>query len=152
AWRHADLLKRRDGLGTPGRPWLAVTDQRRKTEDAAHIRSAAAFASDKFGDSIQKTGVGEILGRGRVNGMKIGVIADVMLLEGSDDIGAAAPLQRPGFFANDFERGSNSLGGEQLGKAFGGIVTRRQQIIFSIKPKYDKDRGIALILRDGVPR
>ena len=71
--------------------------------------------------------------------VRVGVIADGVFLERGDDVGAMAALERARFFANDLERCWNALFGKESGQPFGGVIARRQNVVFGIEPEGDID-------------
>jgi hypothetical protein len=70
-----------------------------------------------------------------MNRVKVGMVADVMLLEGADDIPPSTLFQDTRFFADELERGANVAGGEHFSEALAGIIVRRQEVILGIEPK-----------------
>ena len=112
--RDADGGKGGDGLGAPRRAGLAVAGKSFESENTADIRRPAAFPADEFRNPIQPTALRQILRRRGMDRVKVGVVADVMAFERGDDILAAALFQHARLFPDDFERGSDILGGEQL--------------------------------------
>jgi hypothetical protein len=71
--------------------------------------------------------------------MRIGVVADGMLLERSDDVDAMATLKRARFLSNDLESRLNALFREEGRQPLSGIIARRKDVVFSIEPEGDID-------------
>ena len=71
--------------------------------------------------------------------MRIGVIADGMLLQRCDDVGAVASLERARLLTDDLECRLNTLLGEERRQPFGRVIALRQDVVFGVEPKDDID-------------
>ena len=139
-----------DGLAGPGGAGLTVAGEFFDAEDAADVVGAALFAADELGDAVEEAGFGQILGGGGVDGVEVGVVADVVLLEGGDDVGALALLEDAGFFTDHFEGGGDIAFREKLGDAEGSIIVGGENVVLGVEPEDDVDSGLfGLILCEG---
>ncbi len=99
---HAPLTHGPKRLRSPGAAGLAVAG-RRRAKDALHIRAARPFTPVELGDAVIPAQVRQIHGRAGLNAMEVGVVADLVLLQGRDDVGAFALFQGAGLLADDLE-------------------------------------------------
>ena len=82
---------------------LSVTG-RLLTKNSLDVVEAWPLAAIEFGHPLGPTKWRQIDRRRRLDAVPVGVKADFVPLEGSDHVGASAPLERAGFFADDLER------------------------------------------------
>ena len=85
-------------LGGPGRAGLAITGQSFAAEDPPDIVRAGALATAELRDAIEQAEIGLVLADGWVNGVEVAVKADVVAVEGLDDIGSVAAVRARGLF------------------------------------------------------
>ena len=78
-----------------------------------------------------------------MNGMKIGVVTYVVLLQFGNHVAPSALLEDARLFPDQFECGADAAFGEHLGQALCCVVVRRQQVILRIEPEDDVDVGLA---------
>ena len=82
--------------------------------------------------------------------MRIGVVADGMLLQRCDDVRAMAALERARLLTDDFECRLNTLLGEKCRQPFGRVIALRQDVVFGVEPKDDIDLAGCRLLADKV--
>ena len=133
--RDADVLQRRVRLRTPRRTGLAIARERLHSEDASHIRRAAAFAPRELCHAIEQSALGEILGGRGMHGVKIRVVADVVLFQRRDHIVPSPRFEHTCFLAHDFECGADAAFQKHVREPQTGVVIRRQQIILRVEPE-----------------
>jgi hypothetical protein len=82
--------------------------------------------------------------------MRIGVIADGMLLQCRDDVGAVTSLERARLLTDDLECRLNTLLGEERRQPFGRVIALRQDVVFGVEPKDDIDLAECRPLADSI--
>ena len=111
---NADLLQCGDRRGRPGRAGLAVARQRFNAKNSPHVRRSTALAPRKLSHAIEQAAVGEIFRGRRMDGMKIGVVTDVVLLQRGNHVAPTAPLEHTRLFTDELERGADAPSGEHF--------------------------------------
>src|SRR5439155_22851313 len=108
-------------------------------EDALDVVVTGSFAAVELGHAFVPAQVGEVHGRAGLHAVIIGVVADLVFLQGGDDVGPVAPLQRARLFADDLEGGAHAFAGQEVGDVQRGVVTRRQDVVLGVEPEDDVD-------------
>ena len=135
---HAPLPHGAVDLRSPRASRLAVT-RRSDSENPLDVVVPWLLAPIEFRHAFIPTQVGQIHGRAGLNAVPVRVIADLVLLEGIDDILPAAPLQSARLFPHDFEGGPDVFLCQKLGHSQGSIIASRQDVILRVEPQNDVD-------------
>ena len=101
---------------------MSIANKRAFLKNPADIGSPGPFPSLELGHSIQQTAISQVLGGRGMNGMEVGVKADIMLPQRLDHIATTASLKHACLFSNDFEGGTNVTLGEHVRQAFARVV------------------------------
>src|SRR5256886_5763473 len=135
---HTPTGQRRKRLRRPRVARLPVA-ARLLFEDALHVVIAGALTPREFGCASFPIQQRLILRRRRMLAMGIGVVANGMLLQRCDNVGAVAALERTGLLTDDLECRLNALLGEERRQPFGRVIALRQDVVFRVEPKDDID-------------
>ena len=84
-----------------------------------------------------------------MDGMKVRVIADVVLSKRADDIVTPSLLEHSRFFAHQLECREDAALREHFRQALRGIVVGRQKVILRVEPKDHVDGGNRFLRRAG---
>jgi hypothetical protein len=84
-----------------------------------------------------------------MDGMKIRVIADVVLSERADDVVVSSLLEHSRLFADQLECREDPTLREHFRQALRGIVVRREKVILRVEPEDDVDGWNRFFRRTG---
>ncbi|RPI26502.1 MAG: hypothetical protein EHM61_11630 [Acidobacteria bacterium] len=115
---------------------------RRHPKDPADVVKACHFATDELVGAGQIVHGFQINSRRGRNAVEVGVITDLMPAKGLDHVLTPSLFEDSGFLSDDFERGFHPQFAQIGRKPQGGIVGRRFDVVFGVKPKNDVDRAI----------
>src|SRR5205807_7766333 len=117
-------------------------------EDALDVVIPRALATREFGRASFPIQQRLILGWCRMLAVRVGVIADGMLLQCLDHVGAMAALERTRLLTDNLKRCLNTLLGEECRQPFGRIIAFGQDVVFGVEPKEDVYLAAGRLLTD----
>ena len=113
------------------------------------VGTASAFTAVELRHAFIPAQTREIHRRRRLGAVIVGVIADLVFLQGGDHVGSLALFQRARLLADDLEGGANALAGEEVGHLESGVVAGGQEVVFRVEPEDDVDLRLPLRLGGG---
>lgn len=135
----AHRTQRRIALRSPRGAGLSVGDQR-GAEDPRDVAAALRLAALELRAAVVPSCVLEVHGNGRLLAVRVGVVADLVLLHGGDDVRAAALLEDARLLADDLEGRLHPEARQHLCKALCGVVILRKEVVLGVEPQDDMDR------------
>ena len=118
---------------------VAHSDQR-FAEDPRHLARALSLAPLELRAAVVPTRVLQVHGNRRLLAVGVRVIADVVLLQGGDDVRAPPLLEDAGFLADDLEGRLHPKARQHLGKTPRRVVILRKDVVLGVEPQDDVDR------------